>query len=368
MSTTALRPAMVPVTRQMRAFFAPVNRLSETPTIFDPSMNGGFALDSPPAPWLDLGWIDGFERFYDTPTDVVRSGSKALPSVQFRGAIEAKVEFEFREWGKLQMALAGGSEHMNVLLTASSATPAPCGGTPAPAVAILPGSTASELVLGAGAVSGFSIGNLVAIDLDYQQQLGYVGSGISAAYVSSAAAVSNDANYIRRVTFNVGRVIEVTATSLVLAQPLLAGPPPAGCSAQVVTAFVDREGGSFFQEWSALFVAEPESGGRVCFYYPRLSPNPGTGAGGVNVKSSVNWKPLKSGGATNTNSTERKQSSGAGSSSQTYVRECYTEIFRPITSVSLHASFIALPYTDTVDGQMVSCYRSYFPAAMAAVY
>ncbi len=65
---------------------------------------------------------------------------------------------------------------------------------------------------------------------------------------------------MRRVTFNVGRVAEVTATSVMLAQPLLAGAPAAGASAQVVVAFVDREGGSFFQEWSALFVAEPGIG------------------------------------------------------------------------------------------------------------
>ncbi len=116
---------------------------------------------------------------------------------------------------------------------------------------------------------------LIAVDVDYQQQAGYVGSGIAAAYVSSPAAVKQDLNYVRRVTFNVGRVAEVTATSVVLAQPLLGGMPAAGASAQVVVAFVDREGRSFFQEWSALFVVEEESGGRVCFYYPRLSPNPG---------------------------------------------------------------------------------------------
>ena len=74
MSTSPLRSAMVPVTRQMRAYFAPVNRITETPTIFDPAASGVFALDAPPAPWLDLGWIEGFERYYDTPTDVVRSG------------------------------------------------------------------------------------------------------------------------------------------------------------------------------------------------------------------------------------------------------------------------------------------------------
>lgn len=334
MSTTPLRAAMVPVMRQMRAYFAPVNRTSETPTIFDPGVCGVFALNSPPAPWLDLGWVENFERWYDTPTGVVRSGAKAQPAAQYRGPQEARVGFDFRQWGKLQMALAGGSEHMNVLAPAAgSTTPAPSGGTPAPGVAVLAGSTASQLVFGTGVGSAFSAGCLIAVDADYQQQIGYVGSGIAAAYVSSAAAVNQDANYVRRVTFNVGRVAEVTATSVVLAQPLLGGVPAAGASAQVVIAFVDREGGSFFQEWSALFVVEQESGGRVCFYYPRLSPNPGS-------------------------------VSAAGK----FLREDLATIEKPLSAVSLRASFLALPFIDTNDGQTVLCYRSYFPAGMAAAY
>ena len=366
MSTVPLRPAMVPVTRQMRAYFAPVNRTTETPTIFDPAGSGAFPLDSPPPPWLDLGWIESFERYYDTPTEAVRSGANDLPAVQFRGPMEARVEFDFREWGKLQMALAGGSEHMNVLATSPSAAPAPSGGTPVPGVAVLTGSTASELVFGIGAVNAFAPGNLIAVDVDYQQQIGYVGSGISAAYVSSAALVNRDLNYVRRVTFNVGRVVQVTATSVILAQPLLAGAPASGASAQVVAAFVDRDGGSFFQEWSALFVVEPESGGRVCFYYPRLSPNPGAGPGGVSAKSMAGWKPPKSGGAAKTSAST--QGGSARSSSQKFCREDFGEIAKPLTSVGLHASFVALPFTDTNDGQTVLCYRSYFPAAMAAVY
>lgn len=368
MSTLPLRPAMVPVTRQIRAYFAPVNRATETPTIFDPAASGVFALDAPPVPWLDLGWIDGFERYYDTPTDVVRSGANALPAVQFRGPTEARVEFEFREWGKLQMALAGGSEHMNVLATSPSAAPEPSGGTPIPGAAVLAGSTASQIVFGSGAVNGFALGNLIAVDVDYQQQIGYVGSGISAAYVSNPAAVNRDPNYVRRVTFNVGRVVEVTSTSVILAQPLLAGAPAGGASAQVVIAFVDREGGSFFQEWSALFVVEAESGGRVCFYYPRLSPNPGAGAGGVSVKSGAVLQPPKSGGAAKTSTTGNAQGKSARSAPQKFLREDFAEIARPLTSVGLHASFLALPFTDTNDGQPVLCYRSYFPAAMAAVY
>ena len=331
MSTSPLRSAMVPVTRQMRAYFAPVDRTSEAPTIFDPGVSGAFSLDAPPAPWLDVGWVENFERWYDTPTDVVRAGAKALPAAQFRGALEARVEFEFCQWGKLQMALACGSEHMNVLAPVAGGTsPAPSGGTPAPGVAVLPGSTASELVFGSGG-SPFAAGSLVAVDVDYQQEIGYVGSGIAAAYVSSPAAVKQDPNYVRRVTFNVGRVAQVTANSVVLEQPLLGGAPAAGASAQIVIAFVDREGGSFFQEWSALFVAEEESGGRVCFYYPRLS-------------------------------------AGNGGSSGQFTRERFAEIMKPLSAISLRASFLALPYTDTNDGQSVLCYRSYFPAAMAAIY
>jgi len=369
MSTSPLRPAMVPVTRQIRAYFAPVNRTTEAPTIFDPAASGMFALNSPPAPWLDLGWIESFERSYDTPTNVVRAGANALSAAQFRGTLEARVEFEFREWGKLQMALAGGSEHMNVLTTSPSAAPAPSGGTPIAGAAVLAGSTASEIVFGSGAVNAFVPGNLIAVDVDYQQQIGYVGSGISAAYVSNPAAVNRDLNYVRRVTFNVGRVVEVTATSVILAQPLLAGVPAAGASAQVVAAFVDREGGSFFQEWSALFVAEPESGGRVCFYYPRLSPSPGAGrGGGVSLKSGLGGKPPKSGGGAKTNATAKTQGNSVKGSSQKFLREDFEEIAKPLTSVGLHASFIALPFADTNDGQTVVCYRSYFPAAMAAVY
>ncbi len=336
MNSSGQRSAMIPMTRQMRAYFAPVNRTTETPTIFDPGLCGSFALDAPPAPWVDLGWIDGFQRYYDTPVDVVRSGSKSVPAGQFRGALDARVEFNFREWGKLQMALAGGSEHMNVLAPIpGSVSPAPSGGLPAPATAVLAGSTATELIFGNGVASTFAPGTLLAVDVDYQQQVGYVGSGIAAAYVSSPMAVKQDPNYVRRVTFNVGRVAQVTASSVLLAQPLLGGAPAANASAQVVIAFVDREGGSFFQEWSALFIAEEESGGRVCFYYPRLSPNPGVSASGTGKQSA---------------------------------REDFAAIAPPCSAIQLRASFLAMPFTDAVDGQTVLCYRSYFPAAMAASY
>lgn len=337
MSTLASRPAMVPVSRRVRAYFAPVDRTTETAALFDPGKYGAFLLDAPPSPWLDLGWIDNFQRLSLTSIEPLRSGVRAAAAAQYRGPLEARIEFDFREWGKLQMALAGGSEHMNVLASDPNANAQPSGGTPLSAVAVLSGSTANQVAVGAGAVAGFSVGDIVAVDADYQQQVGYVGAGIAGAYVSTAAAVNNDPNYIRRVTFNIGRVVQITATTLLLAQPLLGGAPAAGWNVQRVIAFVDREGGAFFQEWSALFIAEEENGGRVCFHYPRLSP-----------ASSLKAVPANAFAA--------------------LARELPIEIAKPIEALALHATFLALPHTDENDGQIALCYRTYFPASSAALY
>ena len=344
MSTSPLRAAMVPIARRMRAYFAPVDRSTGAPGLFDPGKCGLFLLDAPPAPWIDLGWIDNFQRFCGTTTETLRAGSGGAPASHYRGPLDARLEFDFREWGKLQMALASGSEHMNVLASDPNASPQPSGGTPLPAVSVLAGSTASEIVVGAGAVDGFSLSDIIAVDADYQQQIGYVGTGIAAAYVSDPGDVNRDPNYIRRVTFNLGRVVQKTLTSLVLAQPLLGGTPPAQAGAQKVIAFVDREGGSFFQEWSALFVAEDESGGRLCLHYPRLSPT-------TTLPTSV---PM--------NSTSR------AAPARLFEREAQVEIARPIAALALHAAFQAMPHIDENDGQTILCYRSFFPAGMAATY
>ena len=123
MSTAPLRPAMVPVTRQMRAYFAPVNRTTESADDFRSCGKSALFAARFAAEHRGLTW-DGsmaFERLLRHADRSGAVGTKALPVVQFRGPLEARVEFEFREWGKLQMALAGGSEHMNVLATGPSA-------------------------------------------------------------------------------------------------------------------------------------------------------------------------------------------------------------------------------------------------------
>jgi len=323
------RAGLRPIARQTRAYFAPVDRVNGPVTIFDPSKNGSFQLDAPPAPWIDLGWIENFQRTTTSQIEPLTGGTAGAVSAQARHALGARVDFEFRDWGKLQMALAGGAEHMNVLATDPSASPAGSGGIPLAGVPLLAGSTSAELILGTGPVSGFQSGDLVACDVDYAQQIGYVGSGIAAAYVKNPADVRQDPNYIRRVTFNVSRVALLTQTSLLLAQPLPGGAPATGASVQKVMAFVDREGGAFLQQWSGLFVAEEESGGRVCFFYPILSP----------CTARTEW-----------------------------ARETRVSIQKPIAELALQASFAALPTLDGNDGATVLCYRSYFPANGAAIY
>jgi len=367
MSSSPLRSAMVPVTRRIRVYFAPVDRTTETPTVFDPGKAGLFALETPPAPWIDVGYIDNFQRFCQTTSEPLRAGTQGAPAGQFRGPIDVRIEFDFREWGKLQMALAAGSDQMNVLASDPNANAQPSGGTALPAVAVLPGSTATEIVLGAGAVSGFSVGDIIAVDNDYQQQTGHVGTGIAAAYVSDPATVNQDVNYIRRVTFNVGRVAQLTATSILLAQPLPGGAPAAGAGVQKVIAFVDREGGSFFQEWSGLFVAEEDAGGRVCFYYPRLSPTTtiqaavNTSRGAMPSLTQILFRGTSKTGTQVTH--PPLQPAG-----RAFEREQFVVLTPPVVALGLRAAFLALPHTDENDGQTVVCYRSYFPSPMAAVY
>ena len=106
---------------------------------------------------------------------------------------------------------------------------------------------------------------------------------------------------------------------------MIAGAPPANAQVQKVIGFVDREGGSFLQEWSALFVCESETGARAFYYYPRVQPAaPAQEVSGVIGGAYDEW--------------------------------------------SLRARLIALPTTDSADNEQVLCYRSFIPAQNAALY
>lgn len=317
--------APAPVARRVRGYFAPVNRAAQTPALFDPAEQGSFSLDAPPSPWISLGWIQGFTRKSASKSAPLLTGIPAGTLEQVRESVEAQVSFEFLSWTKLTMALATGSQHMNLLAAASGAAAAADGAQAAAAVVPQSGSTATSIVLATADAAKFAVGSIVALDVDYTGQTGFVGSPVSGAYVRQALT---DVDYIRRVTFNVGLVSAVSTLGFTLAEPLIGGAPAAGAKVQAVTGFVDREGGSFYQEWSGLFVLQGSQGERIFYYYPRLQ---------TMIGAEEKTIPL-----------DGKHTGGQ-------------------SRVLLTGQFLALPVTDPLDGERVVCYRSFLPAANALV-
>lgn len=359
--------APAPVTRRVRAYFAPVNRAAQTPALFDPSQQGRFNLDTPPAPWIDLGWIQGFARASASRSTVVFTGIPAAAQQQARQTVEAQLRLEFLSWTKLTMALATGSQHMNVLTAATGAAPAACGAQAVPAVSIQTGSTATSIVLAAGDTAQFAAGSIVAVDADYTGQTGFVGSPVAGAYVRQALS---DVDYIRRITFNVALVSQVTATGLTLASPLIGGAPAAGVKAQVVTGFVDREGGCFYQEWSALFVVEASQGERIFYHYPRLQPIAGAEEDIVPLDSRL---AKGSAGSLVTRALSNAKSIGSSWRSEPTASingslpRAGAVVPNAQSRVQLVGQFLALPVTDPLDGERAVCYRSFLPAPNALV-
>jgi len=313
MSTPALvmQPGLPPMVRRVRGYFAPVNRLTATPTAFDATTAAAFAPDSPPAPWMDLGWINGFTRTSETKLQVVESGAPGTVLLQGRQSVGATVSMTFERWSKLTMALSCGAQQINVLKAGASP------------VAIASASSTATFLSTPNGAGTIQAGDMIAVDADYSGQTGYIGAGASAAYLATAIS-SSDQHWIRRMTLNVGRVTAVTASGLQLAEPLLAGVPAQGMQAQSVVALQDREGGTFFQEWSGLFCMQGEQGDALFFYYPRL------------------------------------QTIGGAA-------EAIVAIAAPLSEVLLSGRFVALPVLDSMDGSQVCCYRTYLPSANAQI-
>jgi hypothetical protein len=314
-----------PVVQRVRAYFSPVNRQAQMPPVFDAAAQGGFNLDAPPDPWIDLGWIGGFARKSLSKSLAVLTGIPAAVQEQVRTSIEAQVEFDFLSWTKLTMALATGSQHMNLLTPVIGAAGRADGGQARTAASVLNGSTPSTVLLAPADAAHFAAGMWVAVDADYAGETGYVGTPIAGAFLKQALS---DVDYIRRVTFNVGLVTQISEGCLTLAQPLPGGVPAPGMKVQPVCGFVDREGGSFFQEWSGLFVLQGSQGERIFFHYPRLQ------ALGSAEETSIPLVAKTKGG---------------------------------LERMVLRGRFMALPVADSLDGERVLCYRSFLPASHALV-
>jgi hypothetical protein len=214
---------------------------------------------------------------------------------------------------------------MNLLTPATGATASADGAQAASAITVQSGSTASFVALTSTDATTFSAGSIIVLDADYTGQTGYVGTPVAGAYVRQTLT---DVDYIRRVSFNVALVSEVTSSGLTLAESLPGGAPAAGSKLQTITGFVDREGGCFYQEWSGLFVMEGSQGERIFFHYPRLQTM-------ANAQEAA--LPL-----------DNNNKNG-------------------LAHMLLKSQFLALPVTDSLDGERVVCYRSFLPAVSALV-
>lgn len=307
-------------TRRIRGFFAPINRNAQAPDLFDAAQQGQFNLDAPPAPWVSLGWIQEFVRKPQSKTAAILTGVPAGVFEQVRETISAEVSLQFLSWTKLTMALSTGSQHMNLLTTQSGDT-----STPIPAIDVQAGSTDTSILLNAGDAATFAAGQIVAVDVDYAGQTGFVGSPVAGAYLRRSLS---DVDYVRRVTFNVGLISAVGPNGLILAAPLPGGVPAPGTRLQRISGFVDREGGSFYQEWSGLFVLDGSQGERVFFHYPRLQ---------------------------SISSAEEAISPLDGGNKSGHSR------------ILLTGHYLALPVIDPSDGERIVCYRSFLPAPNALV-
>ena len=328
MSTAAVLAPTSPIARGVHLFVAPVTRGPQGFTLpFDPASQGRFALSAPPSNWFSVGTVHDLVREDTSTFAEILSGAPAVAKTRARNKAAVAVRFTLPAWSKLGLALRGGSQQMNLLReTPGSQGGLDSGGQASTAIPVLAGSTANVLLLPGSAP--LQPGDLVVVDDDYDgTTTGYVGAGAAGAYVRSAASVGGSPDYVRRVSFNIGCVAGVTPAAnntlqITLASPLPAGVPTATNKLAALQGFVDRVGGSFVQEWSALFVVDGVQGDRVLLHYPRLQP---AGGGPSEVKSTVapgldRWR--------------------------------------------LQAHLTALPVTDANDGEPVLCFRTYLPAPM----
>jgi hypothetical protein len=165
------------------------------------------------------------------------------------------------------MALATGSQHMNLLAPRAGATPRRMARRRRRRSRPQSGSTATFVLLAATDAAKFTPGSIIAVDgLHRPDRLcGLAGLGRVCAPGADRCGL-HPARDLQRGAGFAGQL-----DGLTLAEPLAGRRSRGGRKVQAVTGFVDREGGSFYQEWSALFVMEGSQGERIFFHYPRLA-------------------------------------------------------------------------------------------------
>lgn len=314
----SLMAAGLPIAAGVRMFVAPVARAVDGTVRFDPALDGRFETGAPPAGFVDAGMLAEFAPRILSTVKALEMGSPVGARASARDAAGAEVEMAFANWSKLATALADGGVVGNVLTPIGGGDAVNTGAAALPAVALLDGSTAR--VLQVPVEAGIGVGDCLVVDVDYASETGWVGSGVSGAYVKATTAPPTDVDFVRRVSFNLGVVADVNGEAVTLSADLVAGDPAAGTKVQKVLGFQSRAGVGMVQEWSALFVMDGVDGDRAVWFFPRLQP-----------VSSGEMAEVKVAGA--------------------------------FAAKQLRATMRALPVMDALDGEPVWVYRTYLPAA-----
>lgn len=302
------------------------------PKILDLEVQGPFSTTSPPTGFTDTGWIKEFRVTPQSKIGQVRSGYRGAVRAQYRGEVGLQFEFKFRESGRLQMKLASGTTVLNMLAPANGATAhetSPLGTAGAPAVSMTSYSVVgASAILSVSSASGFVAGNYIVCDTDYSISSGVIGSNGSWVFPNAVT----DVDYIRKTSDFVARILSINGNNLTLDQPFVGGGAPAatngtplaGSKVQKVLGWTAREGGTFIQEWSGIFLSDTIDGAQIAMYFPHISP--------MQFRTFPNWA------IENVGNTD-------------------------LSGYEIDAAFNTLAFDDPIDGETVVGYYAYYPNA-----
>jgi hypothetical protein len=314
-----------------------------------------------PAGWFDLGWIKDYAITPQSKVGSIASGYRGATRAKVRGQVGEEFEFKFQEFSRMALKISTGCEAFNFLAAGQASTTSPLGTSGTAAVSLgasgyqATGGTATDprvaglptVFLPAGSGALFIAFNQIVVDIDYDKvSVGFVGSNGIPVYVNNAP---QDVDFIRRTSDFTGTVALVVAgpiagvaggqDALVLVQPFTGGGasssvnpgpvvPPAGSKIQKITGWTVREGGTFIQDWSGLFVLDTIDGDQICFYYPHIS---------ITQFKNINTRAIDNVGTTDE------------------------------TRYELDATFESLAFDDPLDGETVVCYRAFYPSSGTGV-
>lgn len=333
------RKNMLLVGSGWRAYFAPYNATlgsakadtTQGPKILDLQTLGPIVDSSLPSGWYDLGWIKDYALTPQSQIGKVRSGYLGAVRALYKTSVGEEFTFKFREISKMAYKIATGSQVFNLLKNSATSTVGPLSGSGAQTVA-MSSYTANTRALAVPAGSGslFAAGDYIVCDKDYTANAGGL-QGENAIPVFPNQVT--DVDYIRKTSDFVARIDSISTDTLTLTTPGFIGGgsgdptgnvvPQSGSKIQKIIGFASREGGTFVQEWSGMFVMDHQDGSQTLFYYPHIAIS--------QFRNMSSWD-LENAGATDTK------------------------------GYDLESVMESMAFEDPLDGQTVVCYRAFYPA------